>query len=153
MCNEDELSLLATANQFYEAAKIVHDAKFKPSTIIPRCYLFSHSIELSYKSYLLHNGIPLRDLIQKYGHDLEKALDKAMTYEFLKNTNNPNDHIRVIKCLNQYYCKKEFEYLSLRKKSLPFIEDVDRVAKEALCIAFDGIDTSQSIPVLKDTSR
>lgn len=97
MSNEDELSLFSTANKFYRASIIVNETKIKPSTSLPRYYLFAHSIELSYKSYLLRNGIVLEILIRKYGHNLLRALRQAKSYGFLDKSKNPNFHTQIIK--------------------------------------------------------
>ena len=112
-----------------EFITVGHDAlaahrKRYPPTALERClgevvldaiyYNFLHGVELGLKSYLRHiDVVPLQDLRHpSYGHDLCRLLDRSIKHHFLTRCPKLNTtHIEVIRCSNELYKSKQFEYL------------------------------------------
>ncbi len=130
------------ASEFLKAAKGFQKTNaFSP---VPY-YLFSRSIELSLKAFLLTKGFSKRTLKEKFGHDLEEALNKSVSLGL--------DDIVVISCLykdnikkaNNYYASKGFEYFEVCKAvmgypNLPSLDVLSEIAStlvsklEQICI-------------------
>ena len=76
------LGMIRYSHEFMEAALVVDEKigrspGFEIVAPIPVLYLVGHSIELSLKSYLLQQGITLRDLRRNFGHSLHDCFRKA----------------------------------------------------------------------------
>lgn len=136
---ENETTLFVYANEYYKSALALSTITSGLAGRAPTYYLFGHSIELSYKAYLYTNGVDLNTLKRKIGHNLETALSKAKELGFFHQVSDPEFHQRIICELNNVYSEKEFEYMTQKQKTLPFIDDVSKVAKEAMDIAFNSV--------------
>lgn len=79
-------------------------------------YLFSRSIELALKAFLLAKGFPKRKLKHRsIGHDLEKALKKAVSLGLHDIVVISSRHTDELKKANNYYASKGFEYFKVVK--------------------------------------
>lgn len=90
--DEDERTtatgLARYAYEYIDAALLVdehHGAKpgFEFVSPVPAYFLAAHGIELTLKSYLRHQGVSIRDLMHRYGHDLQKCYRKAKELRLL----------------------------------------------------------------------
>lgn len=77
------VGLARYAHDFFDTARAVQDhlGKGEPYDLVspmPSLYLIGRSIELALKSYLLSQGVSLRELrSKKYGHNLHACHKKA----------------------------------------------------------------------------
>ena len=95
-------------------------------------YNFLHGVELGLKSYLRHiDAIPLKKLRSRsYGHDLCRLLDVAIRHGLRARCPRLEDpHIDVIRCSNERYMQKEFEYIRTGLARYPPIDAVAKAAK------------------------
>jgi len=81
-------------------------------------YCFSRSIELSLKAFLLAKNESLDSLKRPIGHDLEKALEKAVSLGLPDIVVISSHHKAELKKANCYYSEKAgkgFEYFQVGK--------------------------------------
>ena len=95
-------------------------------------YNFLHGVELGLKSYLRHvDAISLRNFRgRSYGHDLCRLLDESIRHGLRARCPKLEDvHIEVIRCSNELYMPKEFEYIRIGLTRYPPIDAVAKAAK------------------------
>lgn len=90
----------------------------------PTLLLLSHGIELALKAYLLSHGLNAKEL-KKIRHDLVKALEEAENRGLRQLGRRDR---QVVRWINEYYSKKEFEYVVEQGgRSLPHVRILDQV--------------------------
>lgn len=101
------------ANEYLKAAKDFQKTKeFSP---VPY-FLFSISIELALKAFLLAKDVPIASLKRQIGHNLEKALDKAVELGLRDIVLISRHYEEELKKANCYYPTKAgrgFEYFQV----------------------------------------
>jgi hypothetical protein len=89
-------------------------------------YLLCHSLELALKAFLKHKGYTRKQLINNFGHDLEKLLlELYRKYELIFDKESAQRIFHV----NQYYNTKQFEYFQTGYKELVDINKLGDVTK------------------------
>jgi hypothetical protein len=99
------------------------------SASLPTLLLLSHGIELMLKAYLLSQGISEKQL-KNIGHDLVECLAEAdgRGLRLLGKKDRA-----VVRWLNEYYNKKEFEYVVTQGlKSFPHVRTVEDILARLL---------------------
>ena len=86
---------------------------------VPVLYLIGHSMELSIKAYLLQNGLTLRELRRRYGHDLHKCMKKAKELGLLNMVKLDDGEITAFDALAELYSTKQLEYIVTGEKEFP----------------------------------
>jgi hypothetical protein len=77
-------------------------------------YLFSRSIELALKAFLLAKGVPKKRLKERnLGHDLEKILKKTISIGLANVVSISPQHTEELRKANNYYTSKGFEYFEV----------------------------------------
>ncbi len=118
MCSkEDEITFFVYADEFYFAAEQLEKSKNPGKVAVASYYLYGHSLELAYKSFLYKKGMNLEQL-KKIGHNLEKSLRKCRELEIDKSIEIDSTYLEVVKGINKYYVTKEFEYMSKTEKNV-----------------------------------
>lgn len=106
--------------------------------IIPEAiyYNFLHGVELGLKSYLRHiDAVSIRDLRSHlYGHNLCRLLDKSIQHGLrAKCPKLTRFHLDTIRCANELYMPKEFEYIRIGFAQVPIINAVKETAEVLFC--------------------
>jgi hypothetical protein len=111
MCAETSKlnKLCIYAEEFFNAAEVIHvDYSTRYKNPVPN-YLYCHSIELSLKSLLLNNKKnTISSLKKNYGHNISKLL-----FEFSKNEEVAiisEEERSLLNFISRFYLLKEFEY-------------------------------------------
>lgn len=99
---------------------------------IPFLYLIGHSIELTLKSYLLNNGVSLRELRVIYGHDLERCLKRAEEIGLLAMVTFNTAEGGTFELLNKLYSTKQLEYIVTGPKHFPLVGPLHEFANKLL---------------------
>lgn len=124
------------AKQFLDAAvsvqapaKTASQELAQPVSLVA-FYLVGHSIELSFKAFLLGRGMSTASLKnpRTFGHNLNALLIESRkrrlgTYVKLSAT-----EIKIVQLLNDCYSAKEFEYMFNGNRRLPHYSVVIRLA-------------------------
>ena len=115
------LGLLSYGIEFYDSFKLINDQEPKITKLTPvKYFLLSHAIELALKAILRKNGKTI-DEIKNFGHDIDQlAIEVSWSNNLLLNDNEK----AILKVTNDYYKKKEFEYINVGPKTLPEILDL-----------------------------
>ena len=92
-------------------------------------FLLGHSLELGFKAFLYKKGTSLYDLIYKLGHNLVKCKKLSQKNGLAGLIGKDKE---VIRMLNSYYSKKEFEYIVQGFKNWPSFEDTENLAEKIL---------------------
>lgn len=112
-------SLYTHAVVFDDAARAVRDAvKVDP---LPEYFLWSRTIELFLKSYLLAEGVSATELKSwKFGHDLLKLYNEASHRGIGNLIGTSGEDTAIVRVLNLDYLSKRFEYrISGHRYTLP----------------------------------
>ena len=104
-----------------------------PDRIVPFPIYFNflHGIELGLKAYLLHvDAATINKLKSKQlGHNLSNLLDKALEHGLSSNFPElTKRHTDIIRCSNETYSNKWFEYIRIGGERLMPIDEVVTVA-------------------------
>ena len=120
------LGMVRYSHEFMEAALAVDEMigkhpGFEIVAPIPALYLVGHSIELSLKAFLLHNGVPLRELRSKrhFGHSLHTCLRKAKELGLLSHVQFSRQEEGAFEVLDHLYSTKQQEYIVTGAKHFP----------------------------------
>lgn len=138
MKREDEITFYVYSDEFFFAAEELEKSNNPGKVSTVSYYLYGHSLELAYKSYLHQNGIDIKEL-KKIGHNLEVALDKCVELEICKHIDINDNYRAVVKGINKYYSTKEFEYMSRTAKTFPNLLEVKYVVKKTINSTFNVI--------------
>ena len=90
--------------EFINASQELEKSGMRYSSI--SYYLVCHALEIAMKSYLVLNGYSERD-IRDMNHNLVKVMNVLKTKNYYKFTSYEEE---MIKGINKYYSKKDFEY-------------------------------------------
>lgn len=105
------------AEEFLAAAQ--REETVKPTTIsMPAYFLVAHAIELGLKAYLLTLGQDEKAL-RRIGHDLGKALNKALEMGLRDVSSFRPDEEDCVRWINEHYWRKDLEYPTTGFKSFP----------------------------------
>ena len=112
------------AKEFREAAdaadKVLgHKPGFEIMAPIPVLYLIGHSMELSLKAYLLHQGVTLNELRKTYGHNLRKCMKKSKELGILSILKIDEHEESAFAVLDELYSTKQLEYIVTGAKTFP----------------------------------
>jgi hypothetical protein len=125
------LGLWTHAREFADAAR--HVFSMEKSASLPGYYLLGHSIELSFKAFLLAAGEPLSVLKRRdLGHDLKALFARAQKHDFGSIVPLEPTEIGVISLLNFDYVAKRFEYRETGMYHLPLPHLAQSVADKLI---------------------
>ncbi len=128
MNDEERLTargLLTLSREYIDAYSVLEEKNPRITySFHVKFYLLAHSIELSFKAYLKHNGSSEREL-RNLGHDLEEIYTNLSTNYLYRLDERAQEMIRII---NAYYRNKEFEYPKTGVKNVVSITDLATVA-------------------------
>lgn len=132
--------LLNYALEYYSAYELVQKQHPKLTEYFSvKYYLLCHSLELTMKAWLRHNGATYTEM-KKLGHDLEKIMSVLHDeYSLLFSAEGQ----AMIRLVNQHYSQKEFEYSLIGTKSVPIITELASIvhlmiSKARFDILLDG---------------
>lgn len=124
--------LVYARNYFSAATNWITDGKYSP---VPY-FLFCRSIELGFKAFILAKGEKLNFVKNKIGHNLEYALEKAISYSLEDFVSITPEEKKQIQKANAYYNDKGFEYFNIKnlfdKINLPDIEILGKYSEKLL---------------------
>jgi len=126
------MNFWAMAREYFLAAQVLIEADRRAVLGFasrPTLLLLSHGIELMLKAYLLSQGASEKQL-KNIGHDLVECLAEAegRGLRILGRKDRA-----VVRWLNEYYNKKEFEYVIAQgPKSLPHVRVIEDVLDKLL---------------------
>lgn len=123
------------ASEFYEAAIGADDTLgrrpgHETIATIPVLYLIGHSMELSLKAFLLHQGVTLRELKTHFGHDLGRCLKKAKELNLLDLVALDDHELSAFSVLNTLYSTKKLEYIVTGAKQFPVFGYLQTMGKK-----------------------
>lgn len=112
----------ALANSYFLAAeKILGNPSFQVSA--PVIYLFGHSLELYFKSFLIFKGLTEKNLRSRdFGHNLIACLKECKKQELCKYLPLSRTQFKQVHKVNRYYKKKELEYFTATNKQFGSID-------------------------------
>jgi hypothetical protein len=93
-------------------AKDFHSAALKAGSILVRCYLLGHALELYMKLFLLNAGARVSDLHVEYGHNLSKLLRECEAQGLSGHTHVSTALRLDLQSFNRFYQTKALEYFS-----------------------------------------
>ncbi len=95
---------------------------------------FGRAIELGLKSFLMHQGIPAKQLRGRaiYGHDLKRCLGGAISHGLLSDVKLSSLHQSVIRGLSGPYYEKLFDYPHIGAVELMHVDQVAAATRELL---------------------
>lgn len=133
------LGMTRYAHEFLEAGLAVDDAMghrrgFEIMAPVPALYLMGHGIELVLKAYLLHKGVPLKELY-KFGHNLHKSLRKGKELGLTSLVQLSAQEDGAFELLDALYSTKQLEYIVTGTKQVPIFGLVQAVGLKL----FNGI--------------
>lgn len=126
--NEDERTtptgLARYAYEYIDAARLVdmHHGKkpgFEFVSPVPAYFLATHGIELTLKAYLRHEGISVRDLSRRYGHDLHACYRKAKELLLLDHFSEDERDARAMGMLVELNRDHALRYIKTGYKQFP----------------------------------
>ena len=95
---------------------------------------FGRAIELGLKSFLMHQGIPAKQLRGRavFGHDLKRCLGGAISHGLLSDVKLSSLHQRVIRGLSRPYYEKLFDSPHIGAVELMHVDQVAAATRELL---------------------
>jgi len=95
---------------------------------------FGRAIELGLKSFLMHQGIPAKQLrgCAVFGHDLKRCLGGAISNGLLSDVKLSSLHQSVIRGLSGPYYEKLFDYPHIGAVELMHVDQVAAATRELL---------------------
>ena len=106
---------------------------------LPAAYLLCHALELALKAYLLHAGVSVRLLKEKYRHDLKACLAAAEQEGLGRYLTLSAEEHEDIKQINEYYARKELEYAFGKEMTFPPIERLRSTVDRSLTAIFNPL--------------
>lgn len=131
------IGLARYAAEFHEAAMgadktLGQKPGFEIIAPIPVLYLIGHSMELSLKAFLLHNGVELGELRKHFGHDLHKCFKKAKELGLLGAVSFDEHELGAFSILNELYSTKQLEYIVTGAKRFPIFGHLQSMSSKLL---------------------
>ena len=120
--------LIDRAVEFNVAYHILSRAATKRPPDWPRCFLLSHSIELTLKAFLAARGKTSVQLREEFGHDLKKLLKEA-TKRGLVIGSDARDDIALLKKAHNHHWAR---YPKEDGFPVVVIEEFEKTASELL---------------------
>ncbi|MDZ7805118.1 HEPN domain-containing protein [Thiohalophilus sp.] len=122
---------------FFEAALAADDKMgmkkgYEITAPVPVMFLVGQSIELILKAYLLHKGVSLRKLRQKYGHVLHRCLRKAKELGLLEIVDLSEEDQEMIEILDELYSSKQLQYIVSGAKTYPVFGPLEAVCRKLI---------------------
>lgn len=103
-----------------------HTIDYGHVVIEPKYFLYSHSIELALKAYLMVNGHSAEECRFQFSHDLEKALDCAVTHGLSVSEKNRG----IIASLSRQHNRPfSFKYFNEAGWSAPSFENISECCR------------------------
>jgi hypothetical protein len=93
-------------------AKDFHSVALKAGSILVRCYLLGHALELYMKLFLLNAGARVSELQDEYGHNLNKLLRECEARGLGERTHISPALRLDLQSFNRLYQNKALEYFS-----------------------------------------
>jgi hypothetical protein len=90
----------------------------------PKYFLFTHSIELVIKSFLIRSGVEFAEIQNKFGHNIEKLLCEAQS----KGLQLPDKIASEILLLHEIHSKHWARYPKFNSKPVFVIEEFEASA-------------------------
>jgi hypothetical protein len=146
------LGLIGRAVEHYAAAVIVYDAlaeggvtwvpsgPVEPATPPSADHLLAMAIEVSLKAFLRQRNLDVVELKQKYGHDLERLIERA-TKEGLAASLSVSD-LGLIGLLNGLFLRREFEFTVTGFRRMPRFSEARQLACKIFRAVLDEIPLS-----------
>ncbi|MEQ9004095.1 MAG: hypothetical protein RIE74_11065, partial [Pseudomonadales bacterium] len=132
------------ANEFAQVAadslaayrgRLLEVQRHHPHVPFAILYCFLHAIELGLKSFMLHTGSSLDDLMGRrgVGHDLGSALDLCVERGLLECCPDLTEVLcDVIRLASETYSEKGFEYIKIGPTQLPHVDQVAMATRAIL---------------------
>jgi len=127
----NSMGLWTYSKEFLNAAKAVASLSDKELVPIPAYYLVCHSIELILKAFLRGEGESLNKL-REVSHDLNQALKAAKKKNLDQYYLLTEDQREAVDLINDYYNKKELEYITTGFKSFPKYDILEKIASSLI---------------------
>lgn len=129
------IGLVRYAKEFHDAALGTDDTLgMKPGyeiiAPVPVLCLIGHSMELSLKAFLLHNGVTLRELRIQFGHNLGKCFKKAKELGLLGAVAFDEHELGAFSVLNELYSTKQLEYIVTGAKTFPIFGHIQSMSQK-----------------------
>jgi hypothetical protein len=143
MANSTPHGLLTYASEFRKAAlaadeKLGHRPGFELIAPVPVMYMIGHSIELSFKSFLLFHGRSDNQL-RSIGHDLQKAMRKCKELGFRAALDATPEEVASLRALNVLYESKQLNYSEAGLKEYPVFGYIESLSKKLLLGAGEDV--------------
>jgi hypothetical protein len=124
------IGFLESSQEFLLSAELVLNKTH--GVFLPAYFLLGRSIELSLKAFLLHRGLPIKELRKKkFGHNLVTLLNESLNNGIEKEIAINNVEKGVIELLSYDYADKRFEYrITGGQYCLPLIDVTCEIAKK-----------------------
>ena len=126
MANSAPLGVINLSKQFLAAARHTQEPATNAAQEIGQklslvaYYLAGHSIELSFKAFLLGRGMTVETLRnRKYGHNLSVLLAESRRRKLGNCVKLARQDLAVVQTLDGCYAAKEFEYMFYGSRTLP----------------------------------
>ncbi len=126
MANTAPLGVINLSKQFLAAARHTQEpAKNAAQELgqklsLVAYYLAGHSIELSFKAFLLGRGLTVETLRgRKYGHNLSALLAESRRRKLGNCVKLSRQDLAVVQTLNGCYAAKELEYMFYGSRTIP----------------------------------
>lgn len=131
--DEDRTTAIGLARYAYEylhAAMVVESNVSTPTQIapVPAYFMALHGIELTLKAFLRHKGVSVKELQNKFGHDLHACHRKAKElglHEVFKELPVDSDAMRMLVRLND---QQGLRYIKTGMKHFPLWSIVEPLA-------------------------
>lgn len=117
------------AEEYVQVAGRLTDARDETASV--RYFLYCHGIELALKAFLVSQGSN-DSTLRGIGHDLKRALRAARKHATFKAISLSDSDRTIIHWVNEYYRRKEFEYLVVGAKSYPHPRLLQELAERLL---------------------
>ncbi len=148
--DEDRTTAIGLARYAYDylnAAMVVETHDPTPSHIspVPVYFLALHGIELTLKAFLRYKGVSVKDLVNKFGHDLHACYRKAKELglnDVFEESRVDADAMRMLVRLND---QQGLRYIKTGMKHFPMWSIVEPLAVRlhqavALLVGFKSFD-------------
>lgn len=135
---EDEVTFFVYSDEFFFAAEELEKSTNPGKVAAASYYLYGHSLELAYKSYLYKNGLNIKQL-KKIGHNLEEALRQCIDYKMDEHLEIDKEYMNVVSGINKYYSTKEFEYMRRTEKTFPNLWEVKSAVRKTINSTFSVV--------------
>lgn len=148
------LGLIGRAIEHYAAAVIIYDAlaeggttwthsgPVEPATPPSADHLLAMAIEVSLKAFLRQCNLDVVELKTKYGHDLERLIERA-TKEGLPASLSANER-GLNGLLNGLFLAREFEFTVTGSRRMPQFSETRDLACKVFSAVMDEIPLSRN---------